>query len=108
MLALTRCGRLFAWGNNEYGQIWTVNDNLQVSEPVELPLDQCAAPPEAGDHCGRVSIKRPSSIACAGSMCSLIDEEGYVSALRAQFLDSKLCNFLAKCFDPFASGYTRV
>ncbi|THD20249.1 Williams Beuren syndrome chromosomal region 16 [Fasciola hepatica] len=78
VLALTRCGRLFAWGNNEYGQIWTVNDNLQVSEPVELPLDKCSVPSEIRGQLTQVSIRRPSSIACAGSMCSLVDEQGHV------------------------------
>ncbi|BHF72707.1 Williams-Beuren syndrome chromosome region 16 protein [Sparganum proliferum] len=30
VLALSRCGRLFAWGNNEYGQIWTISDEVQT------------------------------------------------------------------------------
>ncbi|VDP77453.1 unnamed protein product [Echinostoma caproni] len=78
VLALTRCGRLFAWGNNEYGQIWPIGDNLQVSVPVELPLDNCVIPAEAGGQYSSVRIGRPLSIACAGSMCSLVDEDGHI------------------------------
>uniref|UniRef100_A0A5K3EY34 RCC1-like G exchanging factor-like protein n=1 Tax=Mesocestoides corti TaxID=53468 RepID=A0A5K3EY34_MESCO len=77
VLALTECGRLFAWGNNEYGQIWPVTDEVQVLEPVELPIYEyvganISAFPE-GFTIGK--IKR---VAAAGSICGVLDEHGHV------------------------------
>ncbi|KAG5448550.1 RCC1-like G exchanging factor-like protein [Clonorchis sinensis] len=78
VLALSECGRLFAWGNNEYGQIWPAGDALQVPEPVELPLDECVVPEEAGANFRGVRIGKVLSVAAAGSMCSLVDDAGFL------------------------------
>ncbi|CAH8558438.1 unnamed protein product [Dicrocoelium dendriticum] len=79
VLALSECGRLFAWGNNEYGQIWPASEDLQVCNPVELPLEPCVVPEETGLDSNDVkSIGRICSIACAGSMCSVLNEDGHV------------------------------
>ncbi|VDN11397.1 unnamed protein product [Dibothriocephalus latus] len=83
VLALSRCGRLFAWGNNEYGQIWTIPDEIQVIEPVELPLreyvDSMAhriSPfPDSTDF----KLGNLISIASAGSMCAVVDDFGQAS-----------------------------
>ncbi|VDM31912.1 unnamed protein product [Hydatigera taeniaeformis] len=68
-LALTECGRVFAWGNNEYSQIWPVTDEVQVLEPIELPIHQCLA---------NLGLGRVTQVAAAGSMCGLLDEHGHV------------------------------
>ncbi|CAL8079601.1 unnamed protein product [Calicophoron daubneyi] len=78
VLALSRTGKLYAWGNNEYGQIWPAADVLQVPEPVELPTDECIVPKEAGEEYRNSKIGRILSIACAGSMCAIVNDLGQV------------------------------
>ncbi|KAA3677620.1 uncharacterized protein DEA37_0003638 [Paragonimus westermani] len=78
VLAVSTCGRLFGWGNNEYGQLWSIGETIQLPEPTELPLDECVVPKEAGSQYSHVRIGRIKSIACAGSMCCLLNESGYV------------------------------
>ena len=69
-LALTECGRVFAWGNNEYGQIWPIIDQVQVLEPIELPIRKCLSD---------VQLGKITKVAAAGSMCAILDEHGHVS-----------------------------
>ncbi|VEL17054.1 unnamed protein product [Protopolystoma xenopodis] len=82
VLALTKCGQVFAWGNNEYGQIWPV-DEIQVASPTLLPVHDAYQIPEEcrlEDRCGSNEFRpgRISSVAAAGSMCGLLDEFGQV------------------------------
>ncbi|KAH9284147.1 X-linked retinitis pigmentosa GTPase regulator [Echinococcus granulosus] len=69
VLALTECGRVFGWGNNEYSQIWSASDEVQVLEPTEIPIHQCLT---------NVRLGRITQVAAAGSMCGLLDEYGHV------------------------------
>lgn len=76
VLVLTECGRVFGWGNNEYNQIWPASDDVQVLEPMELPIHECLA-----------NIKDAGKIvkvAAAGSMCAMLDEHGHVSLILSQ------------------------
>ncbi len=81
MLALTKCGRLFAWGNNEYGQIWPVTDEVQVLEPVELPLRDSITILDK-NHAVGFKLGAISRIASAGSMCGVLDEHGHVRTFK--------------------------
>uniref|UniRef100_A0A0X3P7F7 Williams-Beuren syndrome chromosomal region 16 protein homolog n=1 Tax=Schistocephalus solidus TaxID=70667 RepID=A0A0X3P7F7_SCHSO len=86
VLALSRCGRLFAWGNNEYGQIWPISDEVQVTQPVELPLREYVdsvtrhVSPSAESTALGADFKLGNliSIASAGSMCAVVDDFGQV------------------------------
>ncbi|VDN96377.1 unnamed protein product [Rodentolepis nana] len=70
VLALTECGRVFGWGNNEYNQIWPIIDEVQVLEPTELPVHECL---EEIKDAGKIV-----QVAAAGSMCAILDEYGHV------------------------------
>nr|CAH8832758.1 unnamed protein product [Trichobilharzia regenti] len=78
VLALTESNKLFAWGNNEYGQIWPIDQNVQVAKPVHLNLDQCIVPPESNVPADSVHIGEIQSIGCAGSMCCIVNKIGQV------------------------------
>lgn len=71
VLALTDGGRVFGWGNNEYNQIWPINDEVQVLEPTELPIHECLA--------GIKDVGKIVQVAASGSMCAMLDEHGHVS-----------------------------
>ncbi|KAL3313373.1 Soluble guanylate cyclase gcy-31 [Cichlidogyrus casuarinus] len=80
-LALTSCGRLFSWGNNEYGQIWDHAELMQINVPHELHLspDTAIVPPEVGIASkDLLKIGKIVSIACAGSMNAVVDSFGQV------------------------------
>lgn len=70
VLALTECGRVFGWGNNEYSQIWPIANEVQVLKPTELPVHQCLT---------NFGLGKITQVAAAGSMCGLLDEYGHVS-----------------------------
>ncbi|KAM3178761.1 hypothetical protein ACTXT7_001875 [Hymenolepis weldensis] len=70
VLALTDGGRVFGWGNNEYNQIWPINDEVQVLEPTELPIHECLA--------GIKDVGKIVQVAASGSMCAMLDEHGHV------------------------------
>ncbi|CAH8439989.1 unnamed protein product [Schistosoma bovis] len=78
VLALTESNKLFAWGNNEYGQIWPLDQDVQVSEPVHLNLDHCIVPVESNLSSDNVHVGEIQSIACAGSMCCIVNKIGQV------------------------------
>ncbi|CAH8463597.1 unnamed protein product [Heterobilharzia americana] len=78
VLALTESNKLYAWGNNEYGQIWPFDQNVQVAEPVHLNLDHCIVPTESNVSADSVHIGEVQSIACAGSMCCIVNKIGQV------------------------------
>ncbi|KAL5964080.1 RCC1-like G exchanging factor-like protein [Taenia solium] len=69
VLALTECGRVFGWGNNEYSQIWPVVDEVQVLKPTEIPIHKCLT---------NFKLGKITQVAAAGSMCGLLDEYGHV------------------------------
>uniref|UniRef100_A0A3Q0KVI0 Putative soluble guanylate cyclase gcy n=1 Tax=Schistosoma mansoni TaxID=6183 RepID=A0A3Q0KVI0_SCHMA len=78
VLALTESNKLFAWGNNEYGQIWPLDQDIQVPEPVHLNLDHCIVPIESHLSSDNVHVGEIQSIACAGSMCCIVNKIGQV------------------------------
>ncbi|TNN07552.1 RCC1-like G exchanging factor-like protein [Schistosoma japonicum] len=78
VLALTESNKLFAWGNNEYGQIWPLDQHVQVPDPIHLNLDQCIVPAESNLCSDNVHIGEVQSIACAGSMCCIVNKIGQV------------------------------
>ncbi|CAH8295638.1 unnamed protein product [Schistosoma turkestanicum] len=85
VLALTESNKLFAWGNNEYGQIWSLDQNVQVSEPIHLNLDHCIVPSESHLSPDNVHVGEIQSIACAGSMCCIVNKIGQVNLVILQF-----------------------
>lgn len=66
VLALNSQGEVFAWGNAEYGQIPTRNNEQQVSQPTHLTHLK--------------SVGKVTDVAAGGSFCLALNEEGQVFA----------------------------
>ncbi|XP_071440814.1 RCC1-like G exchanging factor-like protein [Hetaerina americana] len=64
ILALSEDGEVFGWGNNEYGQLLTINPTPQISIPKKLKL-----PPNVG---------RVKDVAAGGSFCLVTNVSGEV------------------------------
>lgn len=64
VLALSDKGKVFGWGNSEYGQIPGIGDNQQVNIATEI---------KACDDLGRIT-----DIASGGSFCMVLNDAGEV------------------------------
>ncbi|ESO86089.1 hypothetical protein LOTGIDRAFT_204579 [Lottia gigantea] len=64
VLAVSKKGEVFGWGNSEYNQLSMVTEETQVNVPRHLPIAK---------DCGRII-----QVAAGGSICAVLNEHGEV------------------------------
>uniref|UniRef100_A0A0N4Z0A5 Regulator of chromosome condensation domain-containing protein n=1 Tax=Parastrongyloides trichosuri TaxID=131310 RepID=A0A0N4Z0A5_PARTI len=70
LIALTSSGNIFLWGQNEYGQMDLITNELQLSIPRHFPIN----------------VGKITSTAATGSSCIICNEKGEVFVWGSQIL----------------------